>query len=86
MKVGGRVRYHGADAGLVRAIYDTPSGVRIDIEMTSPDMKVRKADVVRIAVGGFGEQVVQIEPGPASAAPLPAAGSLTATPAAPATR
>jgi ABC-type transporter Mla subunit MlaD len=79
LKVGGRVRYQGADVGIVRAIYPTPNGVRIDIAITRKEAPLRKQDAARIVtVGTFGEQVVQIDPGPANA-PLIAPGASLGT-------
>lgn len=79
LKVGGRVQYQGADVGLVRAIYPTPNGVRIDIAILQKDAPLRKQDAARIVtVGTFGEQVVQIDPGPASAPLIAPGGSLGA--------
>jgi ABC-type transporter Mla subunit MlaD len=80
LKVGGRVQYEGADVGLVRAIYPTPNGVRIDIAITRKDAPLRKQDAARIiTVGTFGEQVIQIDPGPANA-PLITPGGLLVAP------
>jgi ABC-type transporter Mla subunit MlaD len=77
LKVGGRVQYQGANVGIVRAIYPTPNGVRIDFAILRKDVPLRKQDAARIVtVGTFGEQVVQIDPGPASAPLIAAGGSL----------
>jgi ABC-type transporter Mla subunit MlaD len=79
LKVGGRVQYQGADVGIVRAIYPTPSGVRIDVAIIRRDAPLRKQDAARIVtVGTFGEQVVQIDPGPTSAPLISPGGSLGA--------
>jgi ABC-type transporter Mla subunit MlaD len=79
LKVGGRVQYGGADVGLVRAIYPTPNGVRIDVAILRKDAPLRKQDAARIVtVGTFGEQVVQIDPGPTTAPLITPGGSLGA--------
>jgi ABC-type transporter Mla subunit MlaD len=84
LKVGGRVQYEGADVGIVRAIYPTPSGVRIDVAITRRDAPLRKQDAARIVtIGPFGEQAVQIHPGPASAPLIAPGGSLGAVKPAP---
>ena len=87
LKVGGRVQYQGADVGVVRAIYPTPSGVRIDVAILQKGAPIRRNDPARIVtVGTFGEQVVEIDPGPASAPLIEPGASLPAGTADSATR
>lgn len=69
LKKNARVQYRGADVGLVKQVYFTPGGVRIDLLIERNDVPIRARDTVRIAqVGAFGEQVVDIQPGDPSAA------------------
>ena len=69
LKKSARVQYRGADVGLVKQVYFTPGGVRIDLLLERNDVPIRARDTVRIAqVGAFGEQVVDIQPGDQSAA------------------
>ena len=69
LKAAARVQFRGVDVGLVREVYFTPGGVRIDIVIERPDVPIRMQDTVRIAtVGAFGEQVVDIQPGVQTAA------------------
>ena len=87
LKVGGRVQYQGADVGVVRAIYPTPSGVRIDVAILQKGTPIRAQDAARIVtVGNFGEQVVEIDPGPTSAPRVAPGTSLPAGTADSATR
>lgn len=75
LKKSARVQYRGVDVGLVKQVYFTPGGVRIDLLILRNDVPLRAADTVRIAtVGGFGEQVVDIQPG-AQSAPLISRGA-----------
>jgi phospholipid/cholesterol/gamma-HCH transport system substrate-binding protein len=68
LKKSARVRFRGVDVGLVKEVYFTPSGVRIDLVLTRDDVPIRAQDTVRLAlVGAFGEQVVDIQPGVQSA-------------------
>ena len=74
LKKSARVQFRGVDVGLVREVYFTPSGVRIDLLMQRADVPIRTQDTVRIkSAGAFGEQVVDIQPGN-QAAPLIARG------------
>jgi ABC-type transporter Mla subunit MlaD len=69
LKKSARVQYRGADVGLVKQVYFTPGGVRIDLLIERNDVPIRARDTVRIAqVGAFGEQVVDIQPGDQTAA------------------
>lgn len=69
LKRTARVQYRGVDVGLVREVYFTPGGVRIDLLIQRDDVPIRVKDTVRIAsVGAFGEQVVDIQPGDQTAA------------------
>ena len=69
LKKSARVQYRGADVGLVKQVYFTPGGVRIDLLIERNDVPIRARDTVRITqVGAFGEQVVDIQPGDQSAA------------------
>lgn len=70
LKKSARVQYRGADVGLVKQVYFTPGGVRIDLLIQRNDVPIRAQDTVRItSVGAFAEQVVDIQPG-AQTAPL----------------
>lgn len=74
LKKSARVQFRGVDVGIVREVYFTPSGVRIDLLMLRRDVPIRTQDTVRIkSAGTFGEQVVDIQPGNPSA-PLIARG------------
>jgi ABC-type transporter Mla subunit MlaD len=75
LKKSARVLYRGVDVGLVKQVYFTPGGVRIDLLLLRNDVPIRAQDTVRItSVGAFGEQVVDIQPGVQSA-PLIAHGA-----------
>jgi ABC-type transporter Mla subunit MlaD len=68
LKKGARVQYRGVDVGLVKQVYFTPGGVRIDLLIERADAPIRAQDTVRFAsVGAFGSQVVDIQPGPQTA-------------------
>jgi ABC-type transporter Mla subunit MlaD len=69
LKKSARVQYRGADVGLVKQVYFTNGGVRIDLLLERNDVPIRARDTVRITqVGAFGEQVVDIQPGDPTAA------------------
>jgi ABC-type transporter Mla subunit MlaD len=75
LKKNARVQYRGVDVGLVKQVYFTPGGVRIDLLLERDDVPIRTQDTVRIvSVGAFGSQVVDIQPGVQSA-PLIARGA-----------
>src|ERR1700738_144092 len=75
LKKSARVQYRGVDVGLVKEVYFTPGGVRIDVLIQRNDVPIRAQDTVRItSVGAFGEQVVDIQPG-VQTAPLIARGA-----------
>jgi ABC-type transporter Mla subunit MlaD len=75
LKKSARVQFRGIDVGLVKQVYFTPSGVRIDLLLERQDVPIRTQDTVRIhSVGAFGEQVVDIQPG-VQTAPLIARGA-----------
>jgi ABC-type transporter Mla subunit MlaD len=75
LKKSARVQYRGADVGIVKQVYFTPGGVRIDLLLQRNDVPIRTQDTVRItSVGAFGEQVVDIQPG-VQTAPLIARGA-----------
>jgi ABC-type transporter Mla subunit MlaD len=64
LKKSARVQYRGVDVGLVKQVYFTPGGVRIDLLIERDDAPIRTRDTVRImSVGAFGSQVVDIQPG-----------------------
>jgi ABC-type transporter Mla subunit MlaD len=64
LKKSARVQYRGVDVGLVKQVYFTPGGVRIDLLLERNDVPLRTQDTVRIrSIGAFGEQVVDIQPG-----------------------
>jgi ABC-type transporter Mla subunit MlaD len=64
LKKNARVQYRGVDVGLVKQVYFTPGGVRIDLLIERDDAPIRAQDTVRIvSVGAFGSQVVDIQPG-----------------------
>jgi ABC-type transporter Mla subunit MlaD len=69
------VQFRGVEVGLVKEVYFTPGGVRIDLLIQRPDVPIRTQDTVRItSVGAFGQQVVDITPG-VQTAPLIARGA-----------
>jgi ABC-type transporter Mla subunit MlaD len=75
LKRSSRVQFRGVDIGLVKEVYFTPGGVRIDLLIDRNDVPIRTQDTVRIkSVGAFGEQVVDIQPG-VQTAPLIAHGA-----------
>ena len=75
LKKSARVQFRGVDIGLVKEVYFTPGGVRIDVLVQRSDVPIRTQDTVRIAsAGAFGEQVIDIRPGNPSA-PLIARGA-----------
>ena len=75
LKKSARVQFRGVDIGLVKQVYFTPAGVRIDLLLERKDVPIRTQDTVRItSVGAFGEQVVDIQPG-VQTAPLIARGA-----------
>ena len=64
LKKSARVQFRGVDVGLVKQVYFTPGGVRIDLVIDRNDVPIRTQDTVRISsVGAFAEQVVDIRPG-----------------------
>jgi ABC-type transporter Mla subunit MlaD len=64
LKKSARVQYRGTEVGLVKQVYFTPGGVRIDLLIERDDVPIRTQDTVKInQVGAFGEQVVDIIPG-----------------------
>ncbi len=68
LKKSARVQYRGIEVGWVKQVYFTPGGVRIDLHIDRKDVPIRSRDTVRItSVGAFGEQVVDIHPGPQTA-------------------
>ena len=75
LKKSARVQYRGTDIGLVKQVYFTPGGVRIDLLLVRNDVPIRSQDTVRIkSIGAFGEQIVDIQPG-VQTAPLIARGA-----------
>ncbi|MFN2565512.1 MAG: MlaD family protein [Gemmatimonadaceae bacterium] len=75
LKKGSRVQYRGVDVGVVKQVYFTPGGVRIDLLLERTDVPIRTQDTVRIvSVGAFGAQAVDIQPG-VQTAPLIARGA-----------
>jgi ABC-type transporter Mla subunit MlaD len=79
LKKSARVQYRGIDVGLVKQVYFTPSGVRIDLLLERQDVPIRTQDTVRIhSVGAFGEQVVDIRAGNPAAPLIVNRGSLPA--------
>lgn len=68
LKKGAPVQYRGVDVGLVKQVYFTPAGVRIDLLIERDDVPMRARDSVFIkSRGAFGEQIVDIRPGDLSA-------------------
>jgi ABC-type transporter Mla subunit MlaD len=64
VKKNSRVQYRGVDVGLVKQVYFTPGGVRIDLLLERDDVPIRTQDTVRlVSAGAFGAQVVDIQPG-----------------------
>lgn len=77
LKRSARVQFRGVDVGLVKQVYFTPGGVRIDLLITRDDVPIRTQDTVRISsVGPFAEQVVDIQPGVQSAPLIPRGATL----------
>jgi ABC-type transporter Mla subunit MlaD len=75
LKKNARVQYRGVDVGLVKQVYFTPGGVRIDLLLERGDVPIRTQDTVHLRpVGAFGAQVVDIVPG-VQTAPLIARGA-----------
>jgi ABC-type transporter Mla subunit MlaD len=75
LKRSAPVQFRGVEVGVVKEVYFTPSGVRIDLLIQRPDVPIRTQDTVRItSVGAFGHQVVDITPG-VQTAPLIARGA-----------
>jgi ABC-type transporter Mla subunit MlaD len=75
LRKNSRVQYRGVDVGLVKQVYFTPGGVRIDLLLERDDVPIRTQDTVRIVpVGAFGSQVVDIQPG-VQTAPLVVSGA-----------
>ncbi|HJX22328.1 MAG TPA: MCE family protein [Steroidobacteraceae bacterium] len=75
LKKSAPVQFRGVEVGLVKEVYFTPSGVRIDVLIQRPDVPIRSQDTVRItSVGAFGQQVVDITPG-VQTAPLISRGA-----------
>jgi ABC-type transporter Mla subunit MlaD len=75
LKKSAPVQFRGVEVGLVKEVYFTPGGVRIDLLIQRPDVPIRTQDTVRItSVGAFGRQVVDITPG-VQTAPLIARGA-----------
>jgi ABC-type transporter Mla subunit MlaD len=69
------VQYRGVDVGLVKQVYFTEGGVRIDLLLEHDSVPIRQRDTVRLrTVGAFGSQVVDITPGEQNA-PLIARGA-----------
>jgi hypothetical protein len=78
LKKSARVQFRGVDIGLVKEVYFTPSGVRIDVLVQRPDVPIRTQDTVRIASAGvFGEQIIDIRPGNQSAPLITRGATLT---------
>lgn len=78
LKKSARVQYRGVDVGLVKQVYFTPGGVRIDLVIDRADVPIRTQDTVRISsVGPFAEQVVDIQPGVQTAPLIPRGATLT---------
>lgn len=72
LKRSAPVLYRGVTVGLVKQVYFTPGGVRIDLLIERPDVPIRTQDTVRIkSVGAFGQQVVDIQPGVQTAPLIP---------------
>jgi ABC-type transporter Mla subunit MlaD len=79
LKKGARVQYRGVDVGLVKQVYFTRGGVRIDLLLERDDVPIRTQDTVRlVSVGAFGAQAVDIQPG-VQTAPLIARGATLPT-------
>jgi ABC-type transporter Mla subunit MlaD len=75
LKKSARVQYRGVDVGVVKQVYFTPGGVRIDLLLERDDVPIRTQDTVRlVSRGAFGAQVVDIRPG-VQTAPLIARGA-----------
>lgn len=75
LRKNARVHYRGVDVGLVKQVYFTTGGVRIDLLLERDDVPIRTQDTVRLRpVGAFGAQVVDIQPG-VQTAPLVARGA-----------
>ncbi|MDB4879505.1 MAG: hypothetical protein JWL60_951 [Gemmatimonadetes bacterium] len=72
LKRSAPVQYRGVPVGIVKEVYFTPGGVRIDLLIERPDVPIRTQDTVRImSLGAFGQQVVDIQPGVQTAPLIP---------------
>src|SRR3981081_3407356 len=75
LKKSAPVQFRGVEVGLVKEVYFTPGGVRIDLLIRRPAVPIRTQDPVRLpSVGAFGHQVVDITPG-VQTAPLISRGA-----------
>ena len=78
LKKSARVQYRGVDVGMVKQVYFTPGGVRIDLSIDRNDVPIRTQDTVRISsIGPFAEQVVDIQPGVQTAPLIPRGATLS---------
>ena len=79
LKKAARVQYRGVDVGLVKEVYFTPGGVRIDLIIENDSVPIRMQDTVRITpVGAFGTPIVDIHPGLQTAALIRSGATLPA--------
>lgn len=81
VREGASISYRGVPVGLVERVTFTAKGVRFAIVLSRTDVPLRAGDLVRVQPHGvFGEQAVEIVPGPANAPPLEPGGTLHAAP------
>lgn len=74
---GARVTFRGIAVGTVTHVGFADDGLRLTIALSRRDVPLRSGDGVRATPNGiFGDLDVEIVPGPASAPPLAAGGSL----------
>ena len=81
LKEGAPVKFRGIDIGLVRKLTLLRSGVRLELLIQRPDAPLQINDRVAVRpTGTFGDEVVEIVPGPASGPPLRDRDSLQSVP------
>src|SRR5687768_746998 len=82
LEAGQAVNYRGVAVGEVRKVSFTAAGVRAELAIERADAPVRSADTAILrTVGVFGDPVIDIVPGPASAPPASGTTVLPGRPA-----
>jgi len=80
LKRNAPVHFRGVPVGLVKEVYFTPGGVRIDLLIERPDVPIRMQDTVRItSLGAFGQQIVDIHAGVQTAPLMPSNATVAET-------